>query len=549
LPLHLDHRLAPAQFRPPGWSALEPRGQQQRGDSGISKLALALVACCLLSQSTAASPIKAVRRILSISSLGPTSPFTARINEAISTVHSQLAETFDPAPQLQPAAKRFVVVDAVGLVFLVETLLVFALVWQRKKRRKVEQSLFERLTFETLVSDLSITLSLPEAQVGAHRETEKSLRKILEFFKMNQIAVLATDRAEPELIVSVDSPGEGVEPNYFPWIPREGPVLVSDLSDLPEASAEREYLKNIGAVSAAMIPLNAGDGCLGCISFLSTARRVLWTEELVKRLEILAEIFSNASTRKRVQETLARLSGKLIDAQERERSRIARDLHDDICQRLTLLSIEIEHSIGDSGSIQARAERMQEVWEHCSEIASAVQALSHELHPSMLDLLGLTAAMKNFCHEFSQRQDVVVGFSHTDVPDSLPRDVSLSLFRVAQEALHNAAKHSTANCFEVHLQGMPAGIQLEVHDAGAGFDLESVQKNGGLGLNSMRERIHIVKGSFTIDSKANFGTTIRAKVPLFADMGTKPAASKNVKAEAGETSWRRRHTDCQTTAS
>jgi signal transduction histidine kinase len=537
---------------------MEPHGQRQCGDWGLSRLALILVACCLLSQSTAAAaPVKAVRRVLFINSLRPSYPFTARIDEAISTVLSQPAKTLAGALQLQPGTKDVVVIGGLGLLCLAETLLLFGLVWQRKKKRKVEESLFERLTFETLAFDLSTTLNLPETQVGVHRdrEMEKRLQQILGFLKINRIAVFATDRAEPELIVSVVSPGEGLDPaptvaiaDHVPWwatlFMRGEAVLVSDLNHLPEgSSAEREYLKNMGAVSAATLPLKAGDEFVGCISFLSTTGRVLWTEELVKRLKVLAEIFSNALVHKRAQETLA---SRLIDAQEKERSRIARDLHDDICQRLTLLSLEIEHSIGDSGSTQAHAERMQEAWEHCSEIAGDVQALSHELHPSMLDLLGLTAAMKNFCREFSQQQDVVVEFSHTDVPDALPRDVSLSLFRVAQEALHNAEKHSTANFFEVRVQGAPDGIELEVHDAGVGFDVENVQKNGGLGLSSMQERIHIVKGTFAIDSKANCGTTIRANVPLHADIGRRPGASKNVRAEAGETAWRRRTQIVQT---
>jgi signal transduction histidine kinase len=522
---------------------------------------LILVACCLTSQSTTAAPVKAVRPVLLRNSLGPSYSFIARIDKGIRTVLSQTAKTFDAAPQLPAGTKLVVVAGGVGLLCLVETLLLIGLLWQRKKKRKVERSLSERLMFETLVSDLSSTLSLPETRLGAHRDTEKSLQQMLGFLRINQIAVLATNRAEPELIVRVASPGEGVEPapkvattECFPrwatlFLGGEA-VLVSDLKDLPEESAaQREYLKSIGAVSAATLPLNAGHESLGCISFLSTARRVLWTEELVKRLKILAEIFSNALIRSRAQETLAKLSSKLIEAQEKERSRIARDLHDDICQRLTLLSLEIQHLMGDLGGIQARAERMQEAWEHCSAIAGDVQALSHELHPSMLDLLGLTAAMTNFCREFSQQRDVVVKFVHSSVPDSLPREISICLFRVAQEALHNAAKHSTTNFFEVHLWGTPAGIALEVHDAGVGFDVESVQKNGGLGLISMQERAHIVQGTFAIHSKVNCGTTIRATIPLFADIGTKPAAPKNAKTEAGEMAWRRRHTDGQTRAS
>jgi signal transduction histidine kinase len=447
-------------------------------------------------------------------------------------------------PTVWQAHKQYII----GFISLclVETLLIVGLLRQRAKRRKVEQSLFERLRFETLVSDLSTTfINLPGARVDAI--TQKSLRRIAELLKMNQITIFETSREQSELIVTSAWRGEGVQPvptvvntEQFPsWttlLLSGKVVLISDLNDLPEeASAEREYLRTIGAVSTAPVPLKAGDDFFGCISFLSTTHRVLWSEELVKQLKILAEIFSNALMRKRAQDALERVGGKLIDAQEKERSRIARELHDDICQKLTLLSLEIQHATENSGGTTPSADRMEAIWEHCSGIASDVQTISHELHSSMLDLLGLTAAVKSFCREFSHQQGIVVEFTHTGVPDALPRDLSLCLFRVVQEALHNAAKHSGANSFEVHLQGEPDEIHLEVRDAGAGFSVEKVRENGGLGLISMQERVHLVRGTFAIDSKTNCGTTIRARVPLIANISTKAATSKKVAEEVRRT--------------
>jgi PAS domain S-box-containing protein len=244
---------------------------------------------------------------------------------------------------------------------------------------------------------------------------------------------------------------------------------------------------------------------------------------------------SDVTDQKLAQEALEKMSGRLIEAQEKERRRIARELHDDICQRLTLLSLEIQHATENSGGTTPPADRMQAVWEHCSGIASDVQAISHELHSSMLDLLGLTAAVKNFCREFSHQQGIAVEFTHTGVPQALPRDVSLCLFRVVQEALHNAAKHSGIDRLEVRLQGKPDEIDLEVRDAGAGFNLEKVRENGGLGLISMQERVHLVRGTFAIDSKTNHGTAIRVRVPLVANIRTKNAASKKVAEEVSRT--------------
>jgi PAS domain S-box-containing protein len=235
------------------------------------------------------------------------------------------------------------------------------------------------------------------------------------------------------------------------------------------------------------------------------------------------------------QEMLDRLSGKLLDAQEKERSRIARELHDDICQRLAILSLEIEHAVRSLDVTPGQADRMREVWEHCSEIAGDVQALSHELHSSILDHLGMVAAVRNLCAEFSRQQGVVVEFTHENVPSSLPQDVSLCLFRVVQEALHNAMKHSGVSFFQVDLQGTPEGISLEVRDAGRGFDVEKMRENGGLGLISMQERIHLVKGTFAIDSKTNFGTTVCASVPLLESKSAGSVAPLKVRQEVSRT--------------
>ncbi len=224
------------------------------------------------------------------------------------------------------------------------------------------------------------------------------------------------------------------------------------------------------------------------------------------------------SDQQTAQDALEKLGGRLIAAQEQERGRIARELHDDICQRLAILTVEIEQSMNSGDASGDQEERIQKVWQHCSEIAGDVQSLSHELHSSMLDHLGVVAAIRNFCSELSAKQGVTVNFIHADVPSSLPRNVSLCLFRVTQEALHNAVKHSGVRCYEVKLRGVEDRVDLEIRDAGVGLDLDRVGRNGGLGLISMEERVHLVKGTFAIDSKINGGTTIRASVPLSAQL-------------------------------
>jgi signal transduction histidine kinase len=131
-----------------------------------------------------------------------------------------------------------------------------------------------------------------------------------------------------------------------------------------------------------------------------------------------------------------------------------------------------------------------------------------------LDYLGLTAAVKGFCREFGQRQNMEIDFKSHDVPTSLPSDISLCLFRVVQEALNNSAKHSGAKTFVVYLWGTQDEICLSVTDSGAGFDSEAVKESHGLGLVSMEERLELVNGNLYIDSHPNVGTTIYARVPF-----------------------------------
>jgi PAS domain S-box-containing protein len=225
-------------------------------------------------------------------------------------------------------------------------------------------------------------------------------------------------------------------------------------------------------------------------------------------------------------EALEKVSGRLLEAQEKERSRIARELHDDICQRLALLSLELEQvNETSNGSGGPSDTKMTDIRKHCADIASDVQALSHELHSSKLDYLGLVAAIRSFCKEFSKQQGVKIEFTHENVPVHLPRDISLCLFRVAQEALHNAVKHSGVSQFAVHLSYTADHLQLEVRDSGVGFTVGKAMKDAGLGLVSMRERIHLVNGALEIDSTPNQGTRLVARVPLVADVGAAAAAA------------------------
>jgi PAS domain S-box-containing protein len=223
----------------------------------------------------------------------------------------------------------------------------------------------------------------------------------------------------------------------------------------------------------------------------------------------------DVSERKLAEDALSGVNRKLIEAQERERARIARELHDDVGQRLALLTVELEQlrqTLVDSPA--DLLQRVEELRSHSSDIASDVQSLSHELHSSKLEYLGIATAMRAFCHELSVQHNAEIVFVHDEIPRNLSQEISLCLFRVAQEALQNAVKHSGVRHFDVELRYAPDAIQLMVRDSGSGFDVAESTQTSGLGLISMAERLKLVDGQLSIDSQPHQGTTIRANVPL-----------------------------------
>src|SRR6201993_5324558 len=219
--------------------------------------------------------------------------------------------------------------------------------------------------------------------------------------------------------------------------------------------------------------------------------------------------------RKQMEEALSDMSRKLIESQEQERARIGRELHDDINQRLAMLSLELEQLHENPSEVQSR---VQELRREMAEVSNDVQAMSHDLHSSKLEYLGVVAGIKSWCKEFSERQRVEIDFSN-DVRSALPFEIGLSLFRVLQEALHNATKHSGVKRIEVQLREDSGEIHLIIRDSGKGFDVEAALQGKGLGLTSMRERVRLMNGTFSIESKPMGGTTIHVRVPLGAGCG------------------------------
>lgn len=255
--------------------------------------------------------------------------------------------------------------------------------------------------------------------------------------------------------------------------------------------------------------------------------RVVWLHNLVTVIrengspKTMRGFSIDITNSKQSEYTLRSLSGRLINAQEEERRRVARELHDDLNQRMALLSIELEQLARITKPFDL-GRSLKSVQNQAREISADIHRLSYQLHPSKLDHLGLAAAVGSLCRELSEKGDLEVELQQSSLPAKLPSDVTLCVFRIAQEALRNCAKHSGARTARVTLGNSGEEIRLSVSDDGCGFDMESEAMKRGLGFTSMRERLRIVGGAMEVQSRPGHGTVIEVSVPLEREVETLP---------------------------
>ena len=223
-------------------------------------------------------------------------------------------------------------------------------------------------------------------------------------------------------------------------------------------------------------------------------------------------IVRDVTESKRATELNRDLARRLIMRQEIERQRIARELHDDVSQRIALLNIEIDTVTSQAASEESRA-RLRMLAAQARDIANDVHHISYALHPSWLETLGLVAALQSLCRDASKQRNLQVAFTHNSIPASVDANVSLCLYRIAQEALHNVARHSQAREAQVSVTCDDHSIALQIADPGVGFDPRHL-RSVGLGLASMRERVAVLKGRLAIDAAPGRGTLITVHIPL-----------------------------------
>ena len=244
--------------------------------------------------------------------------------------------------------------------------------------------------------------------------------------------------------------------------------------------------------------------------FMTKAARV----EMPDGFKILVTL-EDVTRRRQAEEELRNLGGRLIKAQEEERKRLARELHDDVSQRLALLSLEIEQMrpeiLMSQGGLKNTVGRLSK---KAQELSSDLHRLSYQLHPFKLDHVGLSVSIESLCAELSQHQDLEIKFRQKGFPAGLSEEVTLCVFRIAQELLHNVVKHSGATQADVVLTKTESGVRLKVSDNGQGFDVDEAKKKKRLGLISISERLRLVNGKVSIRSKLFHGTQIDVLVPL-----------------------------------
>ena len=237
--------------------------------------------------------------------------------------------------------------------------------------------------------------------------------------------------------------------------------------------------------------------------------------EIAERKRAEASLWESQHALERSRWQLGALAAQLLTAQDDERRRISRELHDDLNQRLAMLAVEIETFQQRLPSSEPVSEKLLSLHEQVVELSDDVRHLAYQFHPSILDDLGLPIALQRYIEDFSTRTGINATFVHKDLADPLPQDIASCLYRIAQESLGNVSKHAHASHAAVELLGSQTGVSLSVQDDGVGFDPTTVkQPLVCLGFTSMKERVRLVNGKVEVKSRPGQGTEVHVRIPF-----------------------------------
>jgi len=371
--------------------------------------------------------------------------------------------------------KQYVV--AAILVILVQSAAILGLLWQRARRRKTEaELLISEEKFSKSFRQSPLAISIASTKDGCYIDINETFEEQTGWCRDEIIG-----RSTSDINLWVDPHQRSL---FIKQLLAEG-----KLRDVEVKIRRKDGQIRTGLGSAELIEVN-GKPCA-------------------------LSVFADVTERKLAEEALASLSGRLIEAQDEERKRIAREIHDDYSQQIAMVAMDLEQlaeNVGDSSG--ETSQQFHELFDRVSELGADLHSLSHRLHSSTLESLGLLAGVEAFCKEFAEQQGMQVDFVHGSISRGVPGDAALCMFRITQEALRNIKKHSGANQAEVRLEQQDGRLHLSVSDCGRGFDSNKPPAEHGIGIHSMEERLRFLGGKLEIQSRPMQGTRIDAWLPL-----------------------------------
>jgi signal transduction histidine kinase len=350
------------------------------------------------------------------------------------------------------------------------------------------------------------------------------------------LPAIAAASAAPDFGMSDTYIGHGIVGGYVLPFEKQGKItaqIVSELLDgkkaeqIPIQTIPGVYMFDWNELQTWHIPESQlPEGSIIMFREPSLWQRTKWTWVTVLAIILGLSALAGYLQHSRSQLKVARnrqmqLSGMLINAEEHERSRVASELHDDFSQRVAILALGLENAQEATPAAFGKVRKqLRELLNSTVQLGDDLHTLSHRLHSSTIESLGLVPALNALCKEFTVQQGIRVDFTSDEVPRSIDPDAALGVFRIVQEALRNVKKYSGANEAEVDLQMPGPRLEISVRDRGRGFDLANLHGNEGLGIRNMEERVRLLGGKFQIQSESGKGTTVTASVPF------KPAARK-----------------------